>query len=100
MKDRPHPLEREVRNPILERAERMIEATGDPAIKDVGLISAMQHIEHQMIAGYGCARTYADLMGDENSAELLQESLNDERLTDESLTELSTRLIYAEAVMA
>jgi len=83
---------------ILEEAEEMIKAEGDSAIKDAGLISAAQRVEHYEMAGYGCARTYAEMLGEEDSAELLQETLNDERATDESLTELAERLIHAEPV--
>lgn len=85
---------------ILEEAEEMINADGDPAIKDAGLISAAQRVEHYEMAGYGCARTYAEMLGEEDSAALLQETLNDERATDESLTELAERLIHAEPAHA
>lgn len=81
---------------ILEEAEEMIQAEGDPAIKDAGLISAAQRVEHYEMAAYGCARTYAEMLGEEGSADLLQKTLNDERATDESLTELAERLIHAE----
>ena len=83
---------------ILEEAEEMIRADGDPAIKDAGLISVAQRVEHYEMAGYGCARTYAEMLGEKESAELLQLTLNDARATDESLTELAERLIHAEPV--
>jgi len=83
---------------ILEEAEEMIKAHGDPAIKDAGLISAAQRVEHYEMAGYGCARTYAEWLGEADCAELLQQTLNDERATDESLTDLAERLIHLEPV--
>jgi len=83
---------------ILEEGEEMISANGDPVIKDAGLISAAQRVAHYEMAGYGCARTYAEMLGEEDSAELLQQTLEDERATDESLTELAERLIQAEPV--
>jgi len=85
---------------ILEEAEEMINSDGDPAIKDVGLISAAQRVEHYEMAGYGCARTYAEVLGEDDSAELLQKTLDDERATDESLTDLAERLIHVESVPA
>jgi len=85
---------------ILKDAEDMIAAKGDPAIKDAGLISAAQRVEHYEIAGYGCARTYADLLGQENPAALHQQSLNDERAMDEAMSELATSLIHGELVYA
>lgn len=83
---------------ILEEAEEMIQADGDSAIKDAGLISAAQRAEHYGMARYGCARTYAEMLDEQDSAELLQETLNDQRAADESLTELAERLIHAEPV--
>jgi ferritin-like metal-binding protein YciE len=85
---------------ILEEAEEMIHADGDPAIKDAGLISSAQRIEHYEMAGYGCARTYAEMLDEEGSSDLLQQTLNDERATDEGLTELAERLIHAKPVPA
>ena len=85
---------------LLEEADEMIRADGDPAIKDAGLISAAQRVEHYEMAGYGCARTYAENLGEKYSAELLQKTLDDERATDESLTELAERLIQVEPVHA
>ena len=83
---------------ILEEAEEMTHATGDPAIRDAGLISVAQRIEHYEMAGYGCARTYAEMLGEEAAAALLQKTLDDERATDECLTELAERVIHAEPV--
>ncbi len=85
---------------ILEEAEDMIHADGDPAIKDAGLISSAQRVEHYEMAGCGCARTYAEMLGEDTSADLLQATLNDERAADESFTELAERLIHGEPVLA
>jgi ferritin-like metal-binding protein YciE len=48
-----------------------------------------QRVEHYEIAGYGTARTYAEMLGDEQGARLLQETLNKEKQTDEKLTHLT-----------
>lgn len=48
---------------------------------DAGPIAA-QRVEHYKIAGDGCARTYAGLLGDQMAARLLQQSLDEERETD------------------
>lgn len=83
---------------LIEEGAEMINADGDSVFKDAGLISAAQRIEHYEIAGYGCARTYAETLGEGEAAELLQKTLDEERSTDESLTELAERLIHAEPV--
>src|SRR5207247_2709363 len=55
---------------LLEEGKEIIDEDGDDMVKDAALISAAQHVEHYEIAGYGCARTFASLLGPEESAEL------------------------------
>jgi ferritin-like metal-binding protein YciE len=57
--------------------------------KDAGLIAAAQRVEHYEIAGYGTVATYAELLGDEQAQEILNETLEEEKETDETLTELA-----------
>jgi ferritin-like metal-binding protein YciE len=73
---------------IAEGAE-MIEEEADPEVKDAGLISAAQRVEHYEIAGYGTVRTYAELIGDNEAAGLLQTTLNEEVETDKKLSQLA-----------
>lgn len=98
--EKPRPTACKAMKGILEEADEMIRATGDPAIKDAGLISAAQRVEHYEMAAYGCARTYAEMLGQGRAVELLQKTLDEESATDESLTELAERLIHAEPVHA
>lgn len=74
---------------LIKEGSEMIEEDGDDDVRDAGLISAAQRVEHYEIAGYGCARTYAELLGDNDGAELLQQTLDEEKATDEKLTELA-----------
>jgi ferritin-like metal-binding protein YciE len=83
---------------IAEGAE-MIEEDAEDEVRDAGLISAAQRVEHYEIAGYGTARTYAELLGDDKGAELLQETLDEESATDEKLSALASS-INVEAVSA
>lgn len=85
---------------LIEEGTEMIEEEGDPAVKDAGLISAAQRVEHYEMAGYGCARTYAEMLGEQESAELLQTTLDEERMADESLSDLAERVINVEAAQA
>lgn len=73
---------------ISEGADLMKE-DADPDVMDAGLISAAQHVEHYEMAGYGTVRTYAQLLGYDEHAALLQKSLLEERETDIALTELA-----------
>jgi ferritin-like metal-binding protein YciE len=74
---------------ILEEGEEMVKQKAEPAVHDAGLIAAAQRVEHYEIAGYGTVRTYARLLGDHESARLLQETLDEEGATDKKLTQLA-----------
>ena len=83
---------------LIEEAKDLIKEKPEPDVLDAGLIAAAQHVEHYEIAGYGCARTYARLLGYEEQARLLQQTLDEEGETDKLLTELAERSINIEAV--
>ena len=74
---------------LIKEGSEMIEEDGDDDVRDAGLSSAAQRVEHYEIAGYGCARTYAELLGDNDGAELLQQTLDEEKATDRKLTEIA-----------
>jgi ferritin-like metal-binding protein YciE len=74
---------------IIAEGAEMVEEEADPEVKDAGLISAAQRVEHYEIAGYGTARAYAELIGDRQGAKLLQTTLQEEEETDKKLTALA-----------
>jgi len=76
------------------------ERKADPGVLDAALIAAMQKIEHFEIAGYGCARTFADILREKNAAKLLQESLDEKGETNRLLNNLAMRSVNVEAVEA
>jgi ferritin-like metal-binding protein YciE len=84
---------------IDEGKETMDEAEED-SVCDAALIAAAQHVEHYEMAGYGCARTYAHTLGNDQAADLLQQTLAEEKETDEKLTRLAEEMINAQAVGA
>jgi ferritin-like metal-binding protein YciE len=75
---------------VLAEGAEMIEEEADDEVRDAGLIAAAQRVEHYEMAGYGTARTYAELLGDKAGAKLLQTTLDEEAQTDEKLTTLAT----------
>lgn len=81
---------------VLKEGAEMIEEDAEDDVRDAGLIAAAQRVEHYEMAGYGCARTYAELLGDDKAAKLLQRTLDEEKETDHKLTELA-RSINVEA---
>jgi ferritin-like metal-binding protein YciE len=82
---------------VLKEGEEMIEEEADEEVRDAGLIAAAQRVEHYEIAGYGCARTYAELLDDEEGAKLLQQTLEEEAATDKKLTKLAKSTINVAA---
>ena len=85
---------------LVEEGNEIIEHDGNEAVKDAGLISAAQAVEHYEIAGYGTAVTYAELLGNDSAAELLKATLAEEKATDKKLTELAERDVNHRAVNA
>jgi len=83
---------------IVAEGAEMIEEEADDEVKDAGLISAAQRVEHYEMAGYGTARAYAELLGDQEGARLLQTTLEEERQTDEKLSKLAKSAINVAAV--
>ena len=71
---------------IVAEGAEMIEEEADDEVKDAGLISAAQRVEQYEMAGYGTARAYAELLGDQEGAGLLQTTLEEERQTDQKLS--------------
>src|SRR5262249_29853988 len=61
----------------------------DDQVRDAGMIAAAQKVEHYEIASYGTARTFAQLLGNERAAELLQQTLDEEKAADEKLNEIA-----------
>ena len=81
---------------VAEGAE-MIDEEADAEVKDAGLIAAAQRVEHYEIAGYGTVRTYAELLGDQEGAKLLQTTFEEEQQTDQKLTKLAKSAINVAA---
>jgi ferritin-like metal-binding protein YciE len=80
---------------LLKEGAEMIKEDAEDDVRDAGLISAAQRVEHYEIAGYGTARTYAKLLGDNKGAKLLQQTLDEEGATDKKLTQLAERINVA-----
>ena len=82
---------------LLKEGSELIKEKPQADVLDAGLIAAAQHVEHYEMAGYGCVRTWARQLGEERHAELLQETLDEEELTDKLLTELAESSINIDA---
>jgi ferritin-like metal-binding protein YciE len=79
-----------------EGAEIMKEYKGTTAL-DAGLLAAAQAVEHYEISRYGTLKAWAEKLGMTEAAELLDETLEEEKKTDQALTEIAARAVNAEA---
>jgi ferritin-like metal-binding protein YciE len=74
---------------IISEGEELLDRMKEPAVRDAGIIASAQRVEHYEIAGYGTARAFAEFLGNNEDARLLQQTLEEEREADEKLTELA-----------
>ena len=78
---------------ILAEGAELLNKDAEEGVRDAALIAAAQRVEHYEMASYGCARTYAELLGDTEGARLLQTTLTEEAETDQKLTQLAVSVI-------
>ncbi|GAC1691629.1 MAG: hypothetical protein NVS9B5_33490 [Terriglobales bacterium] len=81
---------------LIEEGSELTEEDYEGALLDAGLIGAAQRVEHYEIAAYGTVVAFAELLEESEHVSLLNETLEEEKETDEKLTELSKQ-INAEA---
>lgn len=77
---------------LIEEGREAIDEYEDDNVRDAALIAAAQRVEHYEIAGYGCARTFAKLLGYDDAAELLQATLDEEGNADKILTSIAENI--------
>lgn len=82
-----------------EGAEIMDEYKGSPAL-DAGLLAAAQAVEHYEISRYGTLKTWASELGLKDAVRLLDQTLQEEKKTDEMLTTIAEQVVNKEAEMA
>jgi len=85
---------------LIQEGKELMEEDAEPAVMDAGLIAAAQKVEHYEMASYGTARTWAQQLGLEEAATLLEETYEEEKATDEKLTQLAEQGVNEEAEVA
>jgi len=83
---------------LLKEGDEMVSVTAPGAVRDAGLIAAAQRVEHYEMAGYGAARAFAQLLGRTEAADLLQETLDEEKEADGLLTSIAESMVNKRAV--
>ena len=82
---------------LTKEAEEIMESTEQGVVRDAGIISAAQKVEHYEIASYGTLCAFAKALGEDEAASLLEQTLNEEKQADESLTGIAESSINIEA---
>jgi ferritin-like metal-binding protein YciE len=85
---------------LIKEGESILEETQPGAVRDAGIIAACQKIEHYEIATYGTLVAFAKTLGEDDSAELLEMTLAEEKEADEALTDKAYNSINFDAVEA
>jgi ferritin-like metal-binding protein YciE len=75
---------------LIAEGDEVVQAEGDPAVRDAARIAAAQRVEHYEIAGYGTVRTFADQLDHGDAKDLLDQTLDEESTADKLLTKIAT----------
>jgi ferritin-like metal-binding protein YciE len=74
---------------LIQEGDDLMGEDYEDGVKDAALISAAQRVEHYEMAAYGCVRTWAGLLGESEAKALLEQTLSEEKETDQKLNQLS-----------
>jgi ferritin-like metal-binding protein YciE len=83
---------------LVEEGSEMLDQDGEDSVLDAGIIAAAQKVEHYEIASYGTVRTFAEILGENEAARLLQQTLDEEGEANKLLNELAEGIVNPEAV--
>jgi ferritin-like metal-binding protein YciE len=82
---------------IIEEGKELMKESAEPEVLDAGLIAAAQKVEHYEMASYGTVRTWAHQLGQNEAADLLQQTLDEEMDTDRRLTNIAESMVNVSA---
>jgi ferritin-like metal-binding protein YciE len=85
---------------LVEEGSEILEEEGAEPVLDAGIIAAAQKVEHYEIASYGTVCAFAKMLGEEDAADLLQQTLDEEGEADKRLSELAEEIVNVEATVA
>jgi ferritin-like metal-binding protein YciE len=83
---------------LVKEAEELMEEADEGVVRDAAIISAAQKVEHYEIASYGTLCAFAKTLGLDEAADLLQETLDEEKEADVLLTEIAESHVNVEAL--
>jgi ferritin-like metal-binding protein YciE len=85
-------------NGLIDECEHVADEHGSDYVRDAGIIASAQRVEHYEIAAYGCAITFAKLLGHQDIVTLLEETLAEEKAADEKLSAIAEEEVNQQAV--
>jgi ferritin-like metal-binding protein YciE len=85
---------------LIDEAQDLLSQLEDDQLADAAIIGAAQKMEHYEIAAYGTARTLAQQAGQNEIADLLDQTLQEEKSTDEKLTTIATSNVNQQAAQS
>ena len=85
---------------IIREAEKVMQMTSDPDLRDAEMINAAQRVEHYEIAACGTLATYAKCLGREDDARVLHTILDQEKKADALLSQIAERIVNPDALAA
>lgn len=85
---------------ILEEGEEVVSEGSEGPVRDAGLIAGAQRVEHYEMAVYGSLKTWAEQLNDDQAAQLLEETLNEEKKADQKLTQIAESSVNTNAAAA
>ena len=77
---------------LIAEGQKLLKEDASPEVLEAGIIAAQQAMEHYEIAGYGTARTYAKLLKNDQAAKLLEQTLEEEKMTDQKLNQIAEKI--------
>jgi len=77
---------------VIEEGSSMMKEAEEGSVRDAALIAAAQRVEHYEMAAYGTVRAYAEQLGQSKCAKLLEETLEEEKATDQKLTSIAQKV--------
>jgi len=85
---------------LISEADDVLKDCEAPEVRDAAIVSSAQRIQHYEMAGYGTARTYARTLGEDDAADVLQQTLDEEGRMDDVLTKIAKQSVNPEAIHA
>jgi|ERR1051326_5897682 ferritin-like metal-binding protein YciE len=83
---------------LIKEGDKITSNVDASPLRDAGLIGAANRVEHYEMAAYGTARTFAEMLGYDDAAQLLEQTLEEEKEADRKLTEIAEQMVNENAL--